>query len=474
MAESIYTGPKRRGQTADICMLLMAPPLLSASILMITQLTNGIAGVVGCGLLFFAVSMLLLAGDVFRRIVYCFFLVQFAAAHYLPLALAATITSLLFLPLTFDKARLKEISIIPNVKPLLLLLSGCAVSLIYQVIVNHGDLKYFLSFDILFMFGLVFAYELFILFKLKALDPKKLIPCIAASGLVVICFIIALYQMKEGLGLILNERFGVSTVISPNILSSYLDLALPCAFFSAFFEKRSVIKKVLFYALSLIYVVAILMAASRGSLPGIVIIAAYIIWRKRSKLLLLAAFVCAVIVFSTIGMTVVDRMFKPDMTDMMSNVGRVELLRSAFKVIQENHYFFGIGMNNFSLMKFDYGFPMWFDSKQVMSSHNFFVEIWLGWGMLGLLGWIALNISTVIPLVRKHKDNGTACAVMFALAAFSMHGLFDSVLANYSIMLAYFSLLGVGLFLTTQTNCVADNLTGVNSIERANDETSAV
>jgi O-antigen ligase len=474
MAESIHTVSERHGQAANICMLLLAPPLLSASVLTIAQFANGIAGVVCGAVLFFAASILLLIGDVFRRVVYCFFGVQFVAAHYLPLALAATIISLLFLPLAFNKAHFKEISVIPNVKPLLLLLSGCAVSLIYQIFVNQGELKYFLSFDVFFILGLVIAYELFLLFKLKVFDPEKLISCIAFSGLIVICFVIALYQMSGRLGLIFDERLGGSTVVNPNILASYLDLALPCAFFTAFFEKRNIVKKVLFYALSLIFVGAILMAASRGSLPGVIIIAAYVIWRKRSKLLLLGIFVCAVIAASTVSITVIERMFRPNVADMMSNVSRIELLNSAFKVIQENHYFFGIGMNNFSLMKFDYGFPQWFDSKQVMSSHNFFVEIWLGWGMLGLLGWIILNISTVIPLVRKHKDSGAACAVVFAIAAFSMHGLFDSFVANYSIMLVYFSLMGVGLFLLTQTNCIVDKFTGINSIERANDETSTI
>jgi O-antigen ligase len=411
-------------------------------------MTNGIAGAVCCGLLFFAVSILLLAGDIFRRAVYCFFLFQFAVTNYVPLAPAATIISLLFLPLAFDKIQFKEISAVPNAKPLLLLLSGCAVSLIYQIFANQGELKYFLSFDILLALGLAAAYELFFLFKLKALDPEKLVSCIAFSGLILIFFVIALYGAAGGgFGLIFNERFGGPTIVNPNILASYLDLALPCAFFTAFFEKRNIAKKVLFYALSLVFAGAILMTASRGSLPGIIIIAAYVIWRKRSKALLLGTFICAVIVGSTIGVAVVERMFRPDMADIMSNVGRVELLRSALKVLHENHYFFGIGMNNFSLMKFDYGFPLWFDRKQVMSSHNFFAEIWMGWGILGLLGWIAFNVSAVVPLVRKHKDSGAACAVAFAVAAFSMHGLFDSFAANYSIMLVYFSLIGVGLFL---------------------------
>jgi O-antigen ligase len=451
MAESIHTATGRHWNLANIYTFLALSILLSVTVMILAQQTTGFVAVC-CGVLFFALSILLLMGDVFHRFVYFFFLIQIVAMYFMSLALMATVISLIFFPLAFDTIRLKGISNIPNVKPLLLMLFSFVVSLLYQAFVNYGELKYFLIFDIFLILGLVIAYELFFLFKLKVLAPDRLIRYIALSGLAYIGFVIALYIVQGNPGLMFRERLGGDTVVNPNFLASYLDLALPCAFFTAFFEKRNIVKKVLFYALSLIFVIAILMTASRGSLPGIVIIAAYAIWRRRSKLLLLGIFVCAVIAVSAVNVTVIERMFRPSMADIMSNLSRVELLRSAFKILQENHYFWGIGMNNFSLMKFDYGFPLWFDSKQGMSSHNFFVEIWLGWGLLGLLGWIALNLSTVVPLARKHKDSGAACAVVFAIAAFSMHGLFDCVLANYSIMLAYFSLMGVGLFLLTQTD----------------------
>jgi len=103
-------------------------------------------------------------------------------------------------------------------------------------------------------------------------------------------------------------------------------------------------------------------------------------------------------------------------------------------------------MNNFSIMKFSYGFPQWFDTKKILSSHNFFVEIWMGWGLLGLLGWLSLNASIVLSVLRKHKDSRAANAAAFAIIAFSVHGLMDSYCANYSIMFVYFSLMGIAFF----------------------------
>jgi RsiW-degrading membrane proteinase PrsW (M82 family) len=54
----------------------------------------------------------------------------------------------------------------------------------------------------------------------------------------------------------------------------------------------------------------------------------------------------------------------------------------------------------------------------------------------------------VFSILRKHKNNGAANAVAFAVIAFSVHGLFDSVCANYSLMFVYFSLIGVAFFIT--------------------------
>jgi len=288
---------------------------------------------------------------------------------------------------------------------------------------------------------------MFIAFRLKVLTPDKLIQYIALSGVVIVCAVLAKYVvLGVSPAMIFSKRLGMAVEINPNVIASYLDLTLPCAFFTAFFEKRSLAKKVFFYLLSLATVCAILLAATRGSLPGIAILTAYAIWRKRSKRLLLGVLIFAAAAALTIGAPIMKRIANPTTLDILSNMGRVEMLRSAVKILEANNYFFGIGMNNFSLMKFSYGFPQWLDTKRLMSSHNFFVEIWLGWGLLGLLGWLSLNASIVLSILRKHKDDGAANAVAFAVVAFSAHGLFDSVCANFSIMFTYFSLMGCAFF----------------------------
>jgi O-antigen ligase len=197
------------------------------------------------------------------------------------------------------------LEIVPKWKSLLLLLSGGAVSLVYLILVNYGELRYYLMYDICFLLGLGVAYEVFFLLRFKFLDLEKLIKYIAFSGLALVCFTAARYLAGGNAGLMFNERFGGSVNINPNILASYLDLTLPCAFFIAFFEKRNFLKKTLFYALSLLYAAIILMAATRGSLPGIAIIVMYVIWRKRSKTLLLAVLASVAVVFFTLGTAVI-------------------------------------------------------------------------------------------------------------------------------------------------------------------------
>jgi len=451
MAESIRTAPVRlhdkHGNSTNIYATIMAPVLLSALLIALLIKANTVV-VYGGIFFFFMCSIFLLIGNIFNRAVYVLFLIQFTAALFIQLSLYVTIISLLFLPLALKRDSNSNILTAPPcVKSLLLLLSGWAVSLVYASVTNNGGFKYFFIYDVFFFLGLAVAYEMFIALRLKILTPDKLIPYIALSGLVLVCVVFIKYVV-DGIpfSMILKDRLGSPVKINPNIMTGYLDITLPCAFFTAFFEKKNLVKKALFYLLSMVIVCAILLAASRGSLPGIVILFAYFIWRKRSKRLILYVMIFAVPVILTLGSTLIARMTNPTVADILSNMGRVEMLHSALKILKENNYFFGIGMNNFSQMKFSYGFPYWFDTKRVMSSHNFFVEIWLGWGLLGLLGWLSVNASIVLSVLRKHKDNSAANAAAFAIIAFSVHGFMDSFCANYSMMFVYFSLMGIALF----------------------------
>jgi O-antigen ligase len=453
--ESARAACPKNWNLINACVAIAAPALLSAIVVSLARETSELLAAFGM-LCFLAVSVFLLMGDVFRRLVYCFFIVQFAVSFMLSLSFIVTLASLLFFPLALNAAtRPNGTAAFPSAKPILLIIAGWAISLTYSCFVNAGILKYRFIYDVYFLLGLGVVYGLFIVLKRKLLDVDKLIYSIAFSGVVVICFVLMLYFMKGIPNSIFVERFGGAVNVNPNILASYIDLALPCAFFTAFFEKRSFVKKAFFYALSLIYVCVILMAATRGSLPGIAIIAAYTIWRKRSKRLLLGVLVCAVFAVSTLGSAVAERTFNPAMADIMSNLGRVEMLRTALEILKENHYFFGVGMNSYSSLKFEYGFPGWFDLSRGMSSHNLYLEIWLGCGLLGLLGWLILNASVVISLIRNNKNSGAANAVAFAIIAYLTHGFFDSVCANFSIAFVHFALIGIASFIIAQTRYAA-------------------
>jgi hypothetical protein len=451
MADSVQTMSGRlhvkHGNRINIYAAIAMPLLLSALVLILMSKMGAI--VIACGvLLFFTGSIILLTGNILSRSICIFSLIQLSASLFIELSLYATIISLLLFPLALKRnAPSNGLTAPPYVKPLLLLLSGWAVSLIYLSITNAGVFKYFFMYDIYFLLGLTVAYEMFIAFRLKILAPDKLIPYIALSGLVMLCAVMGKY-VANGIApaTIFKERLGTSINVNSNFITCYLDMALPCAFFTAFFEKRSLAKKAAFYMASFAIVCAVLLSATRGSLPGIAILVAYAVWRKRSKRMLLGVIICTAVATVTVGAPMVKRIANPTTMEIISNMGRVEMLRSAVKILGDNHYFFGLGMNNFSQIKFSYGFPQWLDAKRLMSSHNFFVEIWLGWGLLGLLGWLYINAAIVLSILRKHKDNRAANAVAFAIIAFSAHGIFDSACANFSIMFTYFSLMGIAFF----------------------------
>jgi len=434
-------------------------PLVAASVLMSASLVflplvlewrHLLFGVV-C---FFAVSVAALVGDAANKFVYSIFLVQVSASIITPLSLYVTVAFMVFfIPLLIAGGGMGKIDALPFHRPIMLLLAGWLVSLVYVSAFGHSRYNYMHLYNVYLLLGFGVAYMVFAMLRLKYLNVEKLVYYIAHSGLFLVGMTLALYVIKGKVGSILSDRFGMNAGVNANFLALYLNMALACAFFTAVSEKRGTVKRAILFASAAVQAAALLMTASRGGLIGITAIAAYYVWRRRSLKLFLASMAGAAAALLTIGHKMIDRLVNTTPTDLLSDFGRVELMKAAFKILRENGYVFGVGMNNFMIMKFDYGFPAWFDAprNKGFSSHNLFVEVWLGWGILGLAGWLLFNIGIVAALFRcrNEKYKGVTSALALALTTFLLIGLGDSSIASYSMMFTYFSLVGAALFIVT-------------------------
>jgi O-antigen ligase len=253
-------------------------------------------------------------------------------------------------------------------------------------------------------------------------------------------------------GQMFSERFGGSVEVQANQIASWLDLAFPLVLFVAIHEKKARLK-IFFYFLSVLYGACFLMTSTRGSFFGLLLLPPFFAFTSKS---IRATFLVLLVSLGAIGVFgngMMQRTFNPQRGEWMSNALRKELLKSGFSLMKHNHYFFGIGFDNFKEEKYKYGFMELYDRNGHMSSHNEFFEIWLGWGAIGLFGWLYFLIGSIIHTARARVPSEIAYlkpALILALLISSIHGLFDSIIACFPFLVFLFSVLGCMSFLIKQ------------------------
>ncbi len=371
----------------------------------------------------------------FRPIDYYFFSVLFL---FIPLVMAQYV----------QKARPKYM---PGTGGIVLMVSGFIISFIYQTIVHRGNYEYSLVNDICLLLALFAFFITYALLALKLISLRQILMALSVSALPLLVYVLFASNAQGELSKLFTMRFGANSHrLSPNYIAQVLDFCFPFALFLAIGEKK-IYGKIFFAFLSIIYCFCMFLTSSRGSIPGLIAIPLFFIFKSRSITIWVLVLVLTIGVFGTLGGRIADRILKPDRADNFSNMGRIEMLKVAHAILKENHYTFGIGMNNFRMEKYHYGFPLSFDKAGIMSSHNTFLEIWLGWGLLGLIGWISLLTGSLSHVLRTRlpvEMRYMKYALTFALLAFIVHSLFDASIALFTFLTLVFPTLSCMFFLT--------------------------
>lgn len=251
---------------------------------------------------------------------------------------------------------------------------------------------------------------------------------LGTSGVILSVFSIGLAAVT---GRLFVERLGLSGGINPNIVCSFLDFSLPLTMMLYFLSDRLRVRIPVLAAVALQLAVMVL-AQTRGSVPGYVLTGLTFVYLIRRQTLFLASILMTAAPFiALVGMKVVQRILRPDTNDSASNLGRLGLLQVAFEVLRQNSFVLGVGMDNFKKIKESFGFPRWFDQTMMMSSHNAHLEFWLGWGFPGLVGWLLLLGGAIwrCLVVYKRRRHPLALGLALALIGFSLHGLVESLVA---------------------------------------------
>lgn len=241
-----------------------------------------------------------------------------------------------------------------------------------------------------------------------------LVACLAASGL----------------RWFFVNRLGVAIDLNPNILAGILDTAFPVTLGFGF-AQHARRERIFLLVAAAIDLTALLLTQSRGSLLALIagaVVAIFFLCRKKRTLILFIG-VVAIFLAVPIASLLANRMALTNPQSSISNLGRLVLLGKVKKVLAEQDYVYGIGMNHFSQVKMDFGFTRWFDPKAQMSSHNIHLEFLLGWGALGLAGWLFSLTTIAVCLFRQGaRGDWLAFGGFMATVAIFIHGFVDSLL----------------------------------------------
>ncbi len=199
---------------------------------------------------------------------------------------------------------------------------------------------------------------------------------------------------------------------------------------------------------------SLLFTYSRGVWVSITvgaILVVVLLWGKRGGLLSVAVVALAVLVLSWSG-SFGERM--RSITSQESNVERMTIYRIHWDAVKD-HPVFGLGPGGYREAMAPYydRYPKK-DDMPMVHAHNNFLQIWLNAGLIGLFGFIWLNVAFLRRVwihVRRRSFRtplgGTILVAAFAsVVAFLISGLSQYNLGDSEVALAYWFVMGLALW----------------------------
>ena len=233
---------------------------------------------------------------------------------------------------------------------------------------------------------------------------------------------------------------------SPNQAAMFLELIFPIVLIYYLYAKKRLRKLV---SLSLVFIIflAVFSTFSRGAILSLSFSMILIIFltKKFKEVLIPAASIVVFLFFSSFYLLIIAR-FETFAIQVSTLVGRIPLFKAAMNVIKDN-WLIGIGMNNFQLLKYNYGFPYSFDLFKIKSAHNIYLEMFANLGIMGIVATLWILISSIVGIKRTVKSNeqikASSIGLFCSITAFYLHGFMDSALANVRTMAVFVIILAL-------------------------------
>jgi len=230
----------------------------------------------------------------------------------------------------------------------------------------------------------------------------------------------------------------VSFFPDPHMFSFYLGLIVPVAL--GFFLKT---RKKSYLAMFFIMLSAGLLAFSRGAYIGIIsglFIMIVLIWRKIDVKIrtILAIGTCIIFFMMIIPNPISERLFSSFDFSEGSNVGRLKMWNVAWEVFK-GHPLSGVGIGNF-ILEVDPSAAY----RDPIYAHNTYLDVASESGVLGLLSWIGIIVSSLYYFLVRSKDDIIFQAAGIGIIIFSIHSIFELAIYSPVVLAAFLIIISIG------------------------------
>ncbi len=267
-------------------------------------------------------------------------------------------------------------------------------------------------------------------------------------GYAAVCLLLFFFAPGVQGGLMGKTLVTPFSVVNMNSLAAHVGVFAAVALGAMLDEKRVGRKSVLLVVVFLL-LAALLFTKSRGAWLGFGIAFLYFLLRTRSLLLLLLALGGAVSMYSMdfLRMSFISRVQATGAADP-SLLGRFLLWKYAWIVFKDN-WLIGVGMQNYRLVKFMYGFPWPRAFGLPYNSHNLFLEFMTNLGVFGLASLLWLKLGVFLPLDRTARrathGRGMAIGLNAGLIVYVIHGLLDCIIWHHGAFILLGLILGLAV-----------------------------
>lgn len=302
--------------------------------------------------------------------------------------------------------------------------------------------------DIFLVMVVASSISVFLLLRSGRLRVRHLLSGVVL-GAGALCIAIVLHAVLLQQDYLLSQaRLGVYLPIGPNLLAFALDICLPVSIGLALSESRPGWKRV-FVAISFVMFFALAYTGTRGSLATQVIVVSWMGYRfRKARWFWPVAALSVVLLGAIVIPRAAARLVSTSPGEIMSHLGRLWMLEASYGILRAKGYLLGAGFDSFRIIKYDFGFPFWFNPAKTMSSHNTYLEYWIGWGLPCLFGYlwlIGLAMRRAFAAAERGSDLGMGLFV--GLLGYSIHGFVDCSLVLFPVTMTFWIVLACALSL---------------------------